>query len=151
MQSDVELLRLLRRAVSVSRRKGKEERSEEAGKETCGGEKRRHRGLWYLLSLLEEGEGKSQSTLAKEAGIRPQSVSEAVSLLEERGFVRRSEGTEDRRISLVFITPLGREHSREVEKERRKRAKHFFAPLTEGEKESLAMLLEKLCEEEEVI
>lgn len=151
MKSDLELLKLLRRTVSLSRRKGKEEVQEETKCKKHDGERCRHRGLGHILSLLEDGEGRSQSTLAKEAGIRPQSVSEAVSLLEERGFVKRKESEEDRRISMVFITPSGREHSREMKMERRKRAKSFFAPLTDGEKESLAMLLEKLCEEWEVL
>ncbi len=69
------LMRLLLRDAGLLRRSGSPEQ--------------KSRGGYAVLSHLSKEEGKTQQALADEVGIRPQSVSEALVLLEERGHIRR--------------------------------------------------------------
>lgn len=103
-----------------------------------------HRGLGHVLEQLGEGEAISQRELADRLGIRPQSVSEAICILEERGLIERSLSPEDRRITLISITEEGLALRGRLAEERRDRAARLFGALSEEEKEQLAELLGKV-------
>lgn len=66
------------------------------------------RGYGHILDLLVAGEGFSQQQIADALDIRPQSVSEAVSIMETQGFVRKEANENDRRVTLVHITEQGK-------------------------------------------
>ncbi len=102
------------------------------------------RGGAGILSHLKRDEGKTQQTLADEVGIRTQSVSEALSLLEERGHIRRVPSEKDKRAMLIFITEEGEKALEAANEDRRLRADKFFGSLTDGEKEILGEILIKL-------
>lgn len=115
--------------------------------ESVAGEGEKHqcrRGYGYLLDALTPGEGMSQQALADRVEIRAQSASEAVAAMEAEGWVEKRQDEKDRRVTLIFITPAGEEHRDRIRKERRRRAKRFFEPLDEAEKETLGGILEKL-------
>ena len=99
-----------------------------------------------ILDLIPEDGGISQQALAENLRIRPQSVSEAVAKLEERGLVRREENSDDRRVTLIFVTEKGAQLRSFFREERKAYTEHFFAALTEDEKDTLFALLSKLNE-----
>ena len=79
---------------------------------------RPHRERERVLSLLDETEGISQQKLALILGIRPQSLSELLGKLEKDGLLVREKNPEDRRETLVSLTPEGRERAASFEEER---------------------------------
>lgn len=134
-----ELMRLMKQSHALARRRPQE------GQEGCG----RRRGAGHILDLLTESSGVSQQVIADRLGIRPQSVSEAIALLEERGFIRREADAHDRRVTLIHITEAGRIHAADLAQERKTHAEQFFSVLTEEEKETLQALLKKINTERE--
>ncbi len=168
----MELIRLLRRAA---RRSGHPGGMDPMGEPPEAGEERRcppgphgmpgeggpgphgpfgpggpHRERERVLSLLDETEGISQQKLALILGIRPQSLSELLGKLERDALLTRTKNPEDRRETLVSLTPEGRERAAAYEAERSRAGESFLAPLTEEERESLAALLRKLLGPEEI-
>ena len=75
-------------------------------------------GFGHILDLLAEHDGMSQQQIAEMLHIRPQSVSEAIKGLENRGLIRRLPNEQDRRSSLIYITQQGIEQRIEAENER---------------------------------
>lgn len=101
------------------------------------------RGFGHILDLLSE-EGMSQQQIAAALDIRPQSVSEAIAVLESRGFIRKAASPLDKRASLIYITPEGDIRRRELAEERKAHAIEYFSVLNEEEKAQLLNLLEKM-------
>lgn len=134
MTEDQRLMRLLMRTCARSRRKARADSPDRP----CG------RGFAHILDCLSERETMSQRELSERIGIRPQSVSEAVSLLEQRGLVSRESSETDRRVLLVRLTPQGASHLEQIREARRAHAARFFAPLSAQEKETLGAILKKL-------
>ncbi len=132
--NDSELMKRLMRTCASARRKPKHTE--------CGVHKKR--GFGHLLDLLRESDGLSQQQIANALGIRPQSVSEAISILEKRGLIRKEKCPTDKRKTLIWITQAGIERREDVAVQRRLHAENFFSSLTQEEKESLGRLLEKL-------
>ena len=86
----------------------------------------------------------TQKALADRLEIRPQSLSEALTSLEEGGFIERKTNPDDKRETLVSITPIGRERSGIIEEHRKKHAQEYLSSLSEEEKELLYTILKKL-------
>lgn len=106
----------------------------------------RGRGFGHILDLLSQKEGICQQQIAQMAGIRPQSVSEAIGILETRGLIRKESGVEDRRTFLIFLTEEGESYRQRNAKERKIKAERLFGALSHEEKESLYALLQKIRE-----
>ncbi|MFJ3957044.1 MarR family winged helix-turn-helix transcriptional regulator [Arthrobacter sp. NPDC090010] len=62
-----------------------------------------------VLSLLERGGPENISELARREGVRPQSMGATVASLEEAGLVQRQPSSEDRRKTLLSLTPRAHE------------------------------------------
>lgn len=105
---------------------------------------RKPSGMGHILDLLQRENGLSQQQIANTLGIRPQSVSEAVTRLEARGLICKKLDEHDRRVTRIFITQEGIARRRELTELRSAHAQAFFAALTEEEKATLAGLLKKL-------
>ena len=133
MITEQKLMRNLMRAAGTARRRPD---GDTAGRPTG-------RGFGHILDLLQK-EGISQQQIADTLGIRPQSVSEAVSVLESRGYICRIPSESDRRKLLICITDEGLKHREEIAESRKAHAEQFFSSLTQEEKAQLLMLLEKL-------
>lgn len=98
-----------------------------------------------ILAVLTMQDGTSQKDLAYILGIRPQSLSEALTKLEEHGFVERKKSAEDGRIVNVFLTDKGRDRAEKVAEDRKNNAEDILSVLTEEEKEQLDAILGKLA------
>ncbi|MGA7860568.1 MAG: MarR family transcriptional regulator [Thermoplasmata archaeon] len=62
---------------------------------------------FFVLRWLSKDDGANMSTLAGMLGVRPQTVTPIVDSLERAGWVRRVRSIEDRRESLLRLTPKG--------------------------------------------
>lgn len=101
-------------------------------------------GMGRLLGLLCDTDGTPQIELARAMRIRPQSLSELLCRMEQKGYVVRTPSESDKRQTIVHITDSGREKAAEMRKIHERAAAALFAPLTNAEKETLAALLQKV-------
>lgn len=97
-----------------------------------------------LLDILCIEDGVPQIQLAKQLRIRPQSLSELLSRLENRGYIERTASDADKRQSIVRITESGRQKATEMRAVHQRAAEQFFSILTEEEKYTLEALLQKV-------
>ena len=100
------------------------------------------RGQEHILSMLAEAGGQmDQQELQEKLRIRPGSISELLSKLEEKGLVRRQRDENDRRKARILLTEDGR--TKEAGK---KPEPDLFASLTAEEQQTLKEILLKLLE-----
>ncbi|CDM67560.1 putative transcription regulator [Clostridium bornimense] len=102
------------------------------------------RGQYYCLSVLDYVDIINQKDLAKLLHIRPTSLSELLSKLEQKGFVNRVTSDTDKRISLVSLTNDGKHKAEEVRKKRAIAHKDMLSYLTSEEKEVFYSALQKI-------
>ena len=96
-----------------------------------------------LIVLLETGRI-TQKALTERLGIQPGSASEVIGKLETAGLIVRSPSESDRRTTDVRLTEKGRAAAEEARAEREARHMQLFACLSDGEKQTLLSLLEKV-------
>jgi DNA-binding MarR family transcriptional regulator len=65
-------------------------------------------GQYLILSLVSREGGRSSAQLARRAYITPQSMNEVIAALEHKGYIRRTENPENRRMLQVSLTREGR-------------------------------------------
>ncbi|MBU6444668.1 MAG: MarR family transcriptional regulator [Alphaproteobacteria bacterium] len=64
----------------------------------------------YLMLLRLRYDGpQSSAQFARAIGVRPQSVTDIIGPLENKGLIQRRESPENRRILLIALTPKGRQ------------------------------------------
>lgn len=106
-------------------------------------------GMGRLLEkLLNHDGGMTPTELADELKIRLPSLSEAIKRLELKGLIQKDPSPNNARSYLIFLTPAGKEHAEHYKRESEQFMAEFFNPLTEAEKEQLALLLTKLLKGE---
>ena len=138
MSSD-ELIRQMQRVLALYRR------TNASGEESNG-----HHGTGRILSkLVHQGDGISQAALAEKLNIRPQSLSEAINKLEERGLICRLPNPQDKRGTLVYLTEEGRQREAEMAERRRQTADSLLSGLDEADRQALAALLDKILNRNE--
>ena len=103
-------------------------------------------GQGRVLRLLALQSPTTQKELAYLAGIRPQSLAEQLSRLEDAGLIARQPNPDDRRTSVVQLTDEGREAAEMQEKARQTDP---FAVLSDDEKQQFAQLLDRVTENAE--
>lgn len=101
-------------------------------------------GMGRLLNLLCQTDGTAQIDLARALRIRPQSLSELLCRMEQKGYIRRTPSETDRRQIIVHITDTGRQKAQEMREIHRRAAIALFAPLSDTEKKTMEMLLTKV-------
>ncbi|MBQ1625030.1 MAG: MarR family transcriptional regulator [Erysipelotrichaceae bacterium] len=105
-----------------------------------GHEVRRRFGMSQdrIIAILKENGGTmSQRTLQRLLDIKPGSISEILSKMEEKGLIERSKDDEDKRASLITLIS---------EEEAMEERPSFFEMLSEEEKESLKAILNKILD-----
>lgn len=109
--------------------------------------RRPHHGGGRVLALINKlggDNGVSQTELAEHLCIRPQSLCEALSRLEQLGLIERRVSEQDRRRSLVFLTQAGKDALTAFQARLKTFAEDFFAPLSQEERMQLGRLLDKV-------
>lgn len=103
-----------------------------------------NRAQGHLMGLLLAEDGMTQKDLSKELKIRPASLGELVSKLEQSGYVERRTNEKDKRILNVYLTDQGRNSARESMQARIEMVDSIFSGLSEEEKLQLSKLMSKL-------
>lgn len=97
------------------------------------------------LRLITRGDEPPRMTeLADRLGIVPRSLTTVIDALEEAGLVRRQVDPRNRRAILLHLTDRGAAVRDDLREARRRAAEDLFAPLSAGDRETLAGLLARL-------
>lgn len=107
------------------------------------------RGYGKILATLSRGDGITQHELAARLSIRPQSLTAALSKLEEGGYITRQRCVQDKREQIVLITPSGSVYSESIQNCRRQTAEEMFSCLSAEERKELCALLTRVTESAE--
>ncbi|HEY6779778.1 MAG TPA: MarR family transcriptional regulator [Thermoleophilaceae bacterium] len=99
-----------------------------------------------MLTIIGAEEPISQQELSRRTGIDPSTMVARMDALDERGYVERLRGSEDRRSYEIRLSPPGRELLTELRGQADEAAKEFFSPLTTNEHTQLHRLLAKLAD-----
>jgi DNA-binding MarR family transcriptional regulator len=105
-----------------------------------------NRSQGWLLGLLVNNDGLSQTELSRKMQIRTASLGELVSKLEQSGYVERRTNEKDKRVFNVYLTAEGRKVVHEVTAVRQAMLDTVFSGLTGDEKDQLAALMGKLID-----
>ena len=94
----------------------------------------------HIIRILDENGGTmGQKALQELLHVRPGSISEILTKMEEKGLITRTKDSDDRRASLITLT---------ADAETPAAQESFFSVLSEEEKETLTEILAKLLEQE---
>ncbi len=96
-----------------------------------------------LRAMLELGQPQ-MNVLAAYLGLTARTITTAVDVLEGEGLLERRPKPNDRRVTLVALTPAGRRHIEEWQAFQRQLAEEVMAPLGPDERRQLKMLLERI-------
>ena len=103
-----------------------------------------HRGQGRVLTLLKMQPEISQKDLAYLLDIRTQSLGELLNKLEKSGFITKTPSQEDKRVTLIRLTDIGRQAA-EKTTEQQMDMDNLFSCLSDDEQETLSELLSRLC------
>jgi DNA-binding MarR family transcriptional regulator len=109
---------------------------------------RQHGGLYHgqasLLRLIAAHDGASQNELAREMDIRPSSMTELLSKLEQNGLIMRRQDERDQRVMRIYLSEEGKKMAEQLDES--ENMDDILGILTEEEKVQLLSILEKLCD-----
>lgn len=97
-----------------------------------------------ILNALLEDPGEDQVTLAGKVAFDAATFGSVIGRLEARGWVRREADAADRRRKLLWVTPEGAEVARRMKRQVGKAQARILAPLSDGERQQLLGLLDRL-------
>lgn len=98
-----------------------------------------------LLISLSENEGVSSRNLCEIMDLRPSSMSELMTRMEEEGLLRREGDENDRRVQRVYMTDAGREAAERGSRARSEDAERMTACFTGEEASRFCELCDKLA------
>lgn len=97
-----------------------------------------------VLIILNETGRITQRELTDRLGIQPGSASEVIAKLEDSGYITRTPSENDRRTADIELTQTGKISAQEAADKRNRRHEEMFSCLSEEEKNTLLLLLEKV-------
>ena len=65
-------------------------------------------GQYVILSLLKYMPKASSAELSRKSGVTPQTMSETITIFEDRGYILRKQSAEHKRILEISLTQIGR-------------------------------------------
>ena len=128
-----EMLASLDRVMRLLRRRP-------AGKQHVG------RGVYRILSIVQENEGISTRELSELLDLRTSSLNEKLARLEQEEMLLRVRDTRDQRSFVVKLQSKGEEHLEAIRMERKQLNKAIGSILAEEESRELTQLLLKLAD-----
>lgn len=120
--------------------------------EKSGNNQLKKKGLTFsqmnvLMNLINAPERKlSFKEMEKRLTLAQSTTVGLISRLEQKELVAVSEDSEDKRIKFVEITPLGIQYCRDAETEMEQTEIELLSSLSENEKETFCLLLQKINE-----
>lgn len=112
---------------------------------------RLYHGQANLLLLISQNDGASQRELAEQMDIRPSSMTEMLTKLEQNGLIVKKRDNKDQRVMHIYLTEEGKKASEKITESKDTLAESLFTGLTEDEQEQLLILTQKLCASLEMI
>ncbi|MDQ7092875.1 MarR family transcriptional regulator [Desulfosporosinus sp. PR] len=104
-----------------------------------------YRGQANLLLLILKNNGASQRELVEQLDIRPSSLTEMVTKMEQAGLITRRQDEKDQRVMRIYLTEAGRKAAEPLVGTTSDFINSIFISLTEEEKEQMLVITEKLC------
>lgn len=99
----------------------------------------------YLINICEKP-GMTQEEISERIYVHKSNVARQLSVLEERGYVRRETDAEDRRIQRVYPTEKAYEVLPQIRAVHRAWNERVLAGMSEQEREAVSRLAERLAE-----
>ncbi|WP_343312597.1 MarR family transcriptional regulator [Brucella sp. BE17] len=94
-----------------------------------------------VMLQLAADDGLSPGVLAQRLGVRPPTITKTIARLQGQGFVTKRASETDQRQSHVYLTQLGLETIRAIEKSIRKTEKDMLKGLDKKERKALLKML----------
>lgn len=104
----------------------------------------RYRGQYRLLRLIADNDGVIQRDLADEMDMRPSSMTEMLSRMEQMGLIRREPDEKDQRAFHIHLTEAGRAMAEEAAGATEGIAGEMFKNMTEEEIAAMLGFTKKL-------
>jgi len=98
-------------------------------------------GQYVILSLLKYMPKASSAELSRKSGVTPQTMSETITIFEERGYILRKQSPEHKRILEISLTPTGRKLLEDCEAMVDKVEDKLFADMGKDSVEQLRITL----------
>ena len=103
-------------------------------------------GLALLRRIQEEGP-LSLGELARRTEMDPAATGRQIRALEDEGFVRRDSSADDGRVTVVRVTPAGREARRRIDEVMGSHMEGVLATWSDADRSDLARLLTRLVDD----
>ncbi|USB32672.1 MarR family transcriptional regulator [Paenibacillus sp. YPG26] len=100
---------------------------------------------WSVLYRISEKEGQIQREIGERSGKDKPTTTRIITALEEKGFIRRVSGENDRRSFFIFITEEGRSVIRDTIPLERQILKEVTEGMTDEESKLLLKLLRQIA------
>jgi DNA-binding MarR family transcriptional regulator len=114
------------------------------GHDTCAGELNPVQAM--LMRALLANKALKMADIAALLAIRPPAASAVVDALEHRGFVTRTPSDDDRRVTLVCLTPAGCTVLTETEEARRAQLRRYMQLISEDDVRTLLRIQNTLID-----
>jgi DNA-binding MarR family transcriptional regulator len=100
---------------------------------------------FLMLLRLTSQEGMSAAQLARSIGVRPQSLTEIINPLMQKGLISRQESPEHRRVLRIRLSPAGRQLLARAQRVGRQLERELIADLSAEELAALLGALGRIC------
>ncbi|MBL8578453.1 MAG: MarR family transcriptional regulator [Mesorhizobium sp.] len=101
-------------------------------------------GQDQIMLALSSEDGQTPGQLASRLGVRPPTITKTINRLQAQGFLDKRASNHDARQAHIFLTEVGRETIKAIEKSVRKTEKQALKGLDKKEQKALAKLLARI-------
>jgi DNA-binding MarR family transcriptional regulator len=101
-------------------------------------------GQDQIMLALDREDGQTPGNLAGRLGVRPPTITKTINRLQAQGFLEKRASDADGRQAHIFLTDLGRDTIRAIEKSVRKTEKQALKGLDKKEQKALFRLLARI-------
>ena len=103
-------------------------------------------GMERTLMTIAKNDGVSSGELCEILDVRPSSLSEIADKMAQRGLVEKKDGAEDKRVTRICLTELGKATAEQIEKRRSDAIAALTACFTEDEAKQFCELADRFAE-----
>lgn len=101
-------------------------------------------GQDQIMLALDRADGQTPGQLAALLGVRPPTITKTINRLQAQGHLSKKASETDARQAHIFLTDMGREAIRAIEKAVRKTEKTAFRGFDKKDQKTLAKLLARI-------
>ena len=101
-------------------------------------------GQDQIMLALDHEDGQTPGALASRLNVRPPTITKTINRLQVQGFLEKRASDSDARQAHIFLTDVGREAIKSIEKSLRKTEKQALKGLDKKDQKTLAKLLSRI-------